>query len=69
MEKPNGVTVNIDAYRLEQFVRTGHPRTIGIALRVVRNDDELFEGVSIQAITINGERVRWRMTNAEILSV
>lgn len=55
------VKVELDWYRLETFIRTGHPRTIGIVLQTPHTrKSELFEGVEIKRITVNGDRVGQR---------
>ena len=50
-----GLKVDIDARRIEQFMRSGHPRTVGIVLGLKPNRDALFAGVTISRFTVDGK--------------
>lgn len=49
------VKVDIDAYRLTQYVSTGHPRTIGILLGEKKNPDRIFQKIEITSLTLDGK--------------
>jgi hypothetical protein len=49
--------VDIDAYRLERFLESGHPRTIGMVLGISDKPADLLDGVQITQVTVNGETV------------
>jgi hypothetical protein len=49
--------VDIDAYRLERFLESGHPRTMGMVLGISDKPADLFDGVQITHVTVNGETV------------
>ena len=49
--KPTGVQVHLDADKIDQFKRTGHPRTVAILLGGP-NPNRLFTGVEVEMLVV-----------------
>lgn len=56
--KFHGAVIDVDQEKIQRFLQTGHPRTVGILLGKHPNPDNLFAGVSVENITINGAEIK-----------